>query len=272
MQKRFIVLLDLSEHSANLLKYAYDWSRRVPAQILLVHHTAVLAPALADETSREDMVSATHAKALRKLRELKKAVLPHHAEVQYAVSHRPLMLALSELLAEPFENIILAGLKGTGLLKKLFIGSVALKVIEHTDSIIVAIPKDISKFSAGKIYVAVSDKHPLNILALNNFFGFLKGGVKNVTFFYLAKPNEKTEKIEKQLSDLSKLFGDKFKTSHAIYKGEDAFKNIKKVINNRTEELLIVQEGSRMLTDQLFRKFMINELVYEGETPLVVLP
>lgn len=36
--------------------------------------------------------------------------------------------------------------------------------------------------------------------------------------------------------------------------------------------MLVVQKGSRLLTDQLFRQFLINELVYEGQTPLIVLP
>ena len=44
------------------------------------------------------------------------------------------------------------------------------------------------------------------------------------------------------------------------------------VINNKIDEMLIVQKGSRLLTDQLFRRFLINELVYEGQTPLIVLP
>ncbi|MNE57231.1 hypothetical protein D3C80_1521830 [compost metagenome] len=68
------------------------------------------------------------------------------------------------------------------------------------------------------------------------------------------------------------MFSDRFNTDFAIYEGNNPFDDIKKIINNKNDEMLIVQKGSRHLTDQLFRKFLINELVYEGQTPLIVLP
>lgn len=88
----------------------------------------------------------------------------------------------------------------------------------------------------------------------------------------MSKTNEKNNKIERQLIELCDLFSFRFNTNYAIYEGEDHFDDIKKTINNNIEELLIVQKGSRMLTDQLFRKFVVNELVYEGKTPLIILP
>ena len=94
----------------------------------------------------------------------------------------------------------------------------------------------------------------------------------DITFFYLAKPNEKTKNVEKYLADLTLLFADRYKTDFVVYEGNNAFEDIKKVINNKIDEILVVQKGSRLLTDQLFRKFLINELVYQGQTPLVVLP
>ncbi|MEO8961492.1 MAG: hypothetical protein ABI325_06410, partial [Ginsengibacter sp.] len=152
------------------------------------------------------------------------------------------------------------------------LGSVAIEIIDNINNIVVAMPEEISNFSHDKIFVAVTEKHPLNILALNNFFSFLDKQATTITFFYLAKPNETTIEIEKQLRDLSKLFADRFTTTFAIYEGNNSFEEIRKVINNKIDELLIVQKGSRLLTDQLFRKFLINELVYEGQTPLIVLP
>jgi len=76
----------------------------------------------------------------------------------------------------------------------------------------------------------------------------------------------------KNLRELCAMFVDRFNTDFAIYEGNNPFEDIKKVINNKIDELLIVQKGSRLLTDQLFRRFLINELVYEGQTPMIVLP
>lgn len=272
MKKRFIVLIDLSDYSRNLLKYAYDWSLCIDAELLLVHQSIVLSPAFTERDTRERMATRTNDKALDQLKELVNDVLPPTEKISYSVSENQVEFTLSDLLNENFENLIFVGLKGTSLLKKIFLGSVAVQVIENTNNIVVAIPQEISRFSHEKIFVAVTEKYPLNILELNNFLQFIDEGKTTITFFYLAKPNEKLKGINKQLEDLARLFSDRFETTTAIFEGGNAFEEIRKVINNKIEELLIVQKGSRLLTDQLFRKFLINELVYEGETPLVVLP
>lgn len=272
MKKRSIILIDFSEYSANLVKFAFDWSKQVDADLLFVHQTVLLTPVMSTHEDKEIIRQHTNGEALLKLKELSKDLLPSNAKISYWVSESHLQVTLDKLLAEPFDHLIFVGVKGTGLLKKIFIGSVAIQTIESTNNIIVAMPKGITKFSHENIFVAVAEKHPLNILALNNFFNFIDSKQTNITFFYLAKPLEKTQQIEKQLSGLAKLFADRFNTSFAIYERNDSLSGIKKVINNKIDELLIVQKGSRLLSDQLFRKFLINELVFEGQTPLIVLP
>ncbi|MBX2928527.1 MAG: universal stress protein [Saprospiraceae bacterium] len=272
MKKRFIILIDFSEYSSNLIKYACDWSKQTNAELLLVHQSIVLAPALTDNESRKQIAQHTNEEAIQKLKELAQKLIPSSVKVSFNVSESNLQLTLPKLLSEPFDNLIFTGIKGTGLLKKIFLGSVALQVIDSTKNIIVAMPKEIEKFSHDKIYVAVTEKHPLNILELNKFLNFIDNKDTTITFFYLAKPNEKTTGIEKHLKELKEMFTEKYKTSFAIYEGNNPINDIKKIINNKIDEILIVQKGSRLLTDQLFRRFLINELVYEGQTPLIVLP
>lgn len=272
MKKRFIILLDFSDYSGNLIKYACDWSRKINAELHLVHQSIVVAPAFTDNASREQIVLHTNEEALQKLSALAKALIPPTVKVSFSVSESNLQLTLLKLLSEPFDNLIFTGIKGTGLLKKIFLGSVALQVIENIKNIIVAIPKEIDTFSHENFFVAVTEKYTLNILELNKFLNFIDKETSSITFFYLAKPNEKTQSIEIHLRNLCEMFAYKFNTNFAIYEGINPFEDIKKVINNQIDELLIVQKGSRLLTDQLFRKFLINELVYEGQTPLIVLP
>jgi len=272
MKKRFILLIDFSEYSSNLIKYACDWSKQIKCELLLLHQTIALAPALADVESKQQIIQHANDAALDKLNALAMQLIPPTVNVSCFVSESHIQNTIEKLLAEPFYNIIFTGIKGTGLLKKIFIGSLTLQIIENVENIVVAMPKEISKYSHEKIFVAVTEKHPLNILELNNFFDFIDREKTCITFFYLAKPNEKAKGIEKQLNDLSKLFAARFNTKTAIYEGNNSFEDIKKVINNKEEEMLIVQKGSRLLTDQLFRRFLINELVYEGQTPLIILP
>lgn len=272
MKKRFIVLVDFSAYSENLLKYACDWSQRIGAELLLVHQTVVLTPAFTDRKSRAGIARQINAEALERLRELRETLLPPEITVSYSVSENPLHSFLPVLLSNPFDNLIFVGLKGAGLLKKFFIGSFAVQVIEMADNIVAAIPKGVSTFSPEKLFVAISKKQAFNIPAFGHFLGFAGEGIKNITFFHLAIPGEDCSGVEKHLGELATRFSENFNAVYAIYEGNNAFEDIKQLINDKTEEMLVVQKGSRLLADQLFRKFLINELVYEGRTPLVVLP
>lgn len=272
MKKRFIVLIDFSKGSSNLLSYAYDWSKQNNAELLLVHQLIVIFPSFTDNVSRESLSQHAQQESLNKMKELAKATLPTTDKVSYLVSENHIKRMLMDLANEDFENIIFVGSKEVGLIKKMFFDSMAIQVIENTKNIVVAMPKEIDSFSHERIFVAVTDKHPINILELNNFFRFLDKSKTQITFFYLGKPDEEIDEIEKQLKDLTKLFAERYHTGYAIYEGRDALTDIKKVINNKIDEILIVQKGSRLLTDQIFRRFLINELVNEGQTPLVVLP
>jgi len=272
MKRRFLVLIDFSPYSANLLRYANDWSDKAHAELVLVHHTTVLLPMFADIESKTGMTKIVNDNALKQLKEFAHSHLPGSARVKYVATEENLTLFLARKAKEPNKNIVFLGLKGTGIMKKIFIGSIAVQVIEQSEDIVVAIPKNVAAFSSNKVHVAVSPNYPLNIISFNNFLKLTENRIEKATFFSLAKSDDDLPAIEKYLKDLSDLFADKIQTGYELYYGNNSFQNIKSVINKNTDELLVVQKGSRLLTDQIFRKFVINELVYDGETPLVVLP
>lgn len=272
MRKRFILLIDFSEYSSHLMTYAADWSKESDADIVLLHETSVVSPALADSETKQHIIQNTNEEALQNLKLLAKEHIDSTIRVSFIVSEVPLQFTLPNLLNAPFENLVFVGIKGTGMLKKLFLGSVALDVIRNINNTVVAMPNTIDQFSHEKIFVAVNKTKPLNLKQLNSFLQFINPINTHITFFYLARPNEDTQSMGKQLEDLSTTYAERFKTTHAIYEGQNRLEDIKKVINNQIDEILVVQKGSRLLTDQIFRRFLINELVYEGQTPLVVLP
>lgn len=272
MKKRFIILIDLSEYSNNLIKYACHWGQKANAELLLVHQSIVLAPALSDNESKLEITQHTNEDALQQLKLLAGELIPPTVKVSYWVSETNLQLTLAKLLEDPYHDLIFTGLKKAGFLKKYFVGSVALRIIENIENTIVSLPKETSVFSVKKLLVAVTEKYPLNILELNKFLDFMDEKNTSLTFFYLAKPKEDTTQVENRLSELSALFSGRVKTKTAIYEAEAPLTEIQKLITNNEEELLIVQRGTRLLTDHLFRRFLINELVYEAQTPLIVLP
>lgn len=267
--KRFIVLVDLSPSSTQLLKYAYNWSLFAKAKLLAVHEASYLVPSLVDNQTRQEIISSIKQDTLQELKTA--AMTATNQDLECIICENTLEETLKQLTTKPDNQLVFMGLKATGALKKIFLGSKTLSIIEETNSVVVAIPWDLESFNPQKIFVAVGEKFALNKDSLENFLSFVSPSIA-IEFFYLAAPKEQTEPILKILKDLSLEFGSKFNTSYKIYEGENPFEDIKKVINNKTDELLVVQKGSRLFSDFLFRKFLVNELVFEGKNPLMVLP
>lgn len=272
MRKRFILLIDFSKTSKNLIEYGCDWASQEGAEVLLLHHTTVQIPAFTDNKGRERLIDEANNEAEQKLREIASDIIPPMVSVSYMATEQNLQSALNELLAQSFENLVFAGLKKYGFIEKFFMKNTIIQTIENTDNILVAIPNDLSDYSHENIYVAVSDKFSLNLFEFNRMLNFISNKETRLVFFNLAQPGEDTTEVEKILKELADMFADKYKTFYEIYITDHPSQNIKNVINTEINEILIVQRGGRMLTDHLFRKLLINDLVYEAKTPLIVLP
>lgn len=272
MEKRLIVLIDFSAYSGDLLKYAYDWSKKAGGNLVLVHHTTAVVPAMADDPTRVTLTRATNEEALAKLHKLKDEHLPDDANVRYIASEQPVESIISGLQAEPFDNLVFMGVKGTGRLKQIFVGSFVIEVIDRANSIVVAMPRNVTEFVSKKMYVAVSNAFQLNTEALDALLAFTAGKITELSFFSLTDSKFDLMQMESFLSRLVDQYNDRVKADYNLYAGEKVYDNIRDIINSRTDELLVVQRGSQSLAYQPFRKFIINELVFAGETPLVVLP
>lgn len=193
------------------------------------------------------MALFTIQEAMKQLKALASSLVLDTLKISYSVSEHSLQYTLNDLLEAPYKQLIFTGLKGTAFLKKRFVGSLGLDVINSMNSSFVAIPKEITVFSHEKIFVAVSPKHSLNEPELNHLLNFMEHRDTRLTFFYLSKPNENTLEIQKELLELTNRFADRFTTETKIFKGNNAFEDIKKVINNKEEELLVIQKGSRLI-------------------------
>ena len=272
MKKRFVVFIDFSEHSGDLLRFASDWANIVHAELLVVHQLTVLTPMLTDQDDKKQLKSEEKGEALKQMMLLGKDIAHPGQKISYQTIDYDVRLFLHQLEEEPYDHLLFVGLNGNGLLKQVFIGSFALKVIESGNHMVVAIPNGLKTVGREKILIGVTPKHTVNILRLNNFLNMIRNEHTTLTFFYLAKAEENTVRIEQFLNDLLNLFRDKIKTEYKIYLGSNQIEHIKSIISESDKELLIIQKGSRLLSDQLFRKFLVNDLVHDGKIPLVILP
>lgn len=272
VETRFIALIDFSEYSPDLLRYAYDWSRKAGGNLIMVHNTTVVAPAMADPGTRTALAQVANEEALARMRKLAEEYLPDHSDIRYIASEQPIASIIAGLRNEPSESIVFMGVKGTGRLKQIFMGSFVIEVIDQADTIVVAMPRKVTSFVSDKIYVAVSDTSQLNTSALDTLLACVGDRIRELSFFSLTDSKFDLHAMEVYLSGLVRDYSDHVTANYQIFYEENVFDSLRSIINDKTNELLVVQRGSRSLTNQPLRKFIINELVYEGVTPLIVLP
>lgn len=272
MRKRFIILTDLTDDSSNLLRYAYEWSVKIDAELVLVHNAYVLSPALADQENKQILRQLTNDEALAKLKFFAQNILPAGVFARYIVSNENLLDTIIQLLREPFENLILLSLKEKNFLRRIFVRNTSIQIIDHVHNITVAVPKNLAIFSLKHIYVAVSSKYPLNIISFNKLLEYAKGSIEKINFFSLLNSERDAFYIEKYLRELRDMYKDKYDVSYDLYYENNVHGSIKNIIDNQAHELLVIQKGTRLIADYFFRKFVVDELIHDGETPLVVLP
>ena len=170
---------------------------------------------------------------------------------------------LRELLKKTFNHLVFLGIKGTGLLKKIFIGSQAVNIIDGIDNLIVAMPQ-YARCCAPKLS---PESHRIE----QNYSSQWRGRIEN-RLFSVVTPEDDREATERYLKELSQLYSDNKETAYELYLGEKSWRDLKKIIKQKQNEFIVVQRESRMFMDQIARKFLINDLVYEGHTPLIIMP
>ncbi|HET8574352.1 MAG TPA: universal stress protein [Edaphocola sp.] len=272
MAKRFIVLIDFSEYSSHLLQYVYAWSRREDAELLLLHQNLVIFPALVDAEVKQSIIRQANADALQQLKTLASDHISQCPKLSFVVNEKPLPTLLSELLSESYEHLIFLGLKGTGVLKKWFLGSVAVDVVETVSDIIVALPKDAPMTVPETLFVGVKEAHPLNVPALQKLLTHFCHLLPAIHFFTIAKPQDDRLTVERHLKSLVSRFSAQTMTTFSVYETGNTLDFIKEMIAHNPDVLMVIQKGSRMLKDHFMRQFLTNELVYDGKLPLVILP
>lgn len=265
---RITVLIDFSEHSKNLVNFAFGFSESIKAKVIFVHQFTTMVPGMTDQNTRDEIMRAIKEEAYAKLWKLVKSKVESEDSIQ--VSPKPILTILNELKDDHYFDWVLAGLKGTGTLKRLFIGSTTVSIIDNSDLLTIAVPINRAISVPRKLLVGVNPQFPLNKYQFSTILMALAGKVQEVDFFSILKDGENEDKAKDYLMKLREEY-DAYNSRISLFKGEDAFNGLKAYLEKTPDSFLVLQQGSRSLKDKLFRKFMINELVYSGQTPLIVI-
>jgi nucleotide-binding universal stress UspA family protein len=272
MKKRLIISLDFSDYADHLLRYARGLVLASDAEVVIVHQSTVIAPSLTDVDTRREIAKQTNAENLGKFKSLLREFDFPSGNLRFDIGDQHLMITLEKLLEEPYDHLLLMGVKGTGTFKKIFLGSNVVSAIQHLDCKILALPKDVLQVAPEKFLVGVNPRFPLNSDQLESLMGFYEGRIKELVFFTVLSASEAPAKMESFLNDLARQFEGAFPTrTHLILEG-DVAEHTRTLMYDHPNSLVVLQRGSRYFSDLVFRKMLINDLVYEGKVPLAVLP
>ncbi|ELR72045.1 hypothetical protein C900_01910 [Fulvivirga imtechensis AK7] len=272
MRRKLIVLIDFSSYSEPLVKFALNWANELDLDLVFVHQITAIVPAMTDNESRLQIVASEKNDALTRLRLLVQKYNSGKLMPQYQVTDKPLRFYLPHLLADRADDLIMAGLKGTGILKRVFLGSTVAKIIEELDYITVAMPGKISGLIPRHMTIAVNYRYPANENALTSLIGLMLPSLVKIELISIVTSADDEAEVEAYLKKLQQRLPENITSAYHLYNGKDAFSMVKSHCVTQVDTVLVVQKGSRTLKDHLFRRFFVNELVYDGSIPLIVLP
>tara|TARA_R110001592_G_scaffold363394_1_gene687449 strand:+ start:97586 stop:98305 length:720 start_codon:yes stop_codon:yes gene_type:complete len=169
-------------------------------------------------------------------------------------------------------DIVLLGLKGTGFLKKILIGSTATTLINHLNHLIIAVPHTIDNTVPRKLVLSCQEKHPVNETALDAILKTVGKEIKEIELLTIIENKKELESSNQYLEQMRSKLGGGYKYKISIYENKDAFGEIKMRFSKCLDDFIVLQKGSRNLDDKLFRRFFINDLIHDGNTPLIILP
>lgn len=269
---RFVILLDFSPYSKAQLLLAQKWGSALGASLLLVHRVAVALPLMTDQESKARITAQAKVEAKEKLRQLAAEVLREPLEVHFHVTEKHLLRELPLLIQGNSFEVIFTGLKGSNFIKKHVLGSTSRAIIDQPEHVIIGVPNQPNIEDLSTVHIAVSPSYPLNLAIFDEFLQHFSKVIAHIHFVSVVTGGEPSEQANEYIQHLAKRYSNTKPTSFKVFEGNDPLLLLKQYMQGHSRGILVLQRGSRALSDQLFRRFFIGELVDHGQIPLVVLP
>lgn len=270
--KRLIVLVDFSPYTPTQLRLACSWQEIYGLELVFVHKMDGLAPTLSNTRESDKIIAFNKAEAEKKylqyLKDCELSPVPTQTSFE-AVPHQ--LTHFLEGFLNP-DDLLLLGLKGTGFLKRILIGSTATTIINQLNHTVIALPQKIDFAIPKKLVLSCQEKYPLNESALEVIINTLGKKINEIELLTIIEDKADLERSKMYLEYIQSKIGEAYSYKISIYENTDAFAEIKKRFSQCLDDFIVLQKGSRHLNDKLFRRFFINDLIHDGNTPLIILP
>ncbi|WP_291779211.1 universal stress protein [Cecembia sp.] len=267
---KIYVMVDFSDYTESTLKMVKTWVAGKKAEIKVLHQLDFHLPTLANHDLRLKLLYDHKRKLLNQWLKLNKEIFGSSDAVSLEILEEPILEYLKKI---DEDAMIFMGLKGGGILKQIFLGSMVSEVIERLNHITVAVPKTFKKEDAfDKLVVTAHPKFGFNEEVFGRLMTCLPTSVRSIHWVSIAREGDDEDTLYDYLRMLSIMHTLDLKNEISVFIGADVFSKVKSFFNENGNQMLLIQKGGRTFQDKIFRKFLVNELVFDGSIPLIVLP
>ena len=277
--KRLLVPIDFSPNSKKAFRYAVDIASKSGGTVILYHLFRPLKPSEAGVPfdTREHNMHLEEIN-LKRLQRLKKKVLADsktEVSVSTVVGRIPVVKKILEFAEQNQIDLIVMGTKGATGLKKITIGSNAVKVIERSAIPVLLIPERFVWKKPEKILftttICKSDNEAFPVLL--SLAGLYDA---ELTIVNLRDPHQlhgykEREEFEMYAYSVQRTFED----AKIKFRQLDTF-SVAKTIENLYEEIpydmLIMLRTKKSLLQKIFTASFTKSMAFIAERPLLIIP
>ncbi|HMQ07829.1 MAG TPA: universal stress protein [Saprospiraceae bacterium] len=267
---RFLIFIDFSTNSESIIRTAHSLSLVSGSELIFIHKIQLLVPAMVGAAGRSLIAEEQKNEAIGQLKSLVEPLIKY-TRASFHASELGILEIIEQYENHESETWIFTGLKGTGPLKKIFMGSTTTKIVDHTHLISLAIPTQYSSSLPERLVIALHYKIPVNKDKLKHLISIFSSLVNRITFLSIVNSDDDILKATEYLDQMRSLIPG-IPSDSVIFKGNEPLQNIQEFMLTKNNAYLVLQQGSRNFTDILLRRFLINELVYKALHPLIIIP
>ena len=266
---KIYVMVDFSDYTESTLKMVKDWVDGKNAEIKVLHQLDFHLPTLANHDLRLKLLYDHKRELLNQWFRLREEIFGSSDAVSFEILEEPI---LEYLKKTDQDAMIFMGLKGGGILKQIFLGSMVSEVIERLNHITVAVPSTFKNQKFEKLVVTAHPKFGFNEKAFGKLMNLLPESVQAINWISIAREGDDEGTLYDYLSLLSGKYSHHLEIKINVFCGGEVFSKVKTYFTESANQVLVIQKGGRTFQDKIFRKFLVNELVFDGSVPLIVLP
>lgn len=274
--KTILYATDYSKNSIAALKLSYWLSKKFEAKLVILHvfdlNVALLTPLSLTYSKIEKEAYQKHSEKLSVFCETAIGILPDGKHMQIMIKENAIVYnGIIETQKEVGADLVVMGIKGSGVLKELIIGSTTIAMIEKSPCPILAVPSSINEIALKTVtYTTDFEESDLHAIAwlVKNFTSQLKATINIV---HISTKDEYAG--EDQMEWFKEMLQQKVsydKLDFKIYFSDDIFRELVSYLSKTNTDLVVMLEREKSsFIKSLTHTDLVKQMAFKGTLPLL---